>query len=1019
MPKGKQSISALGKSWSMVDIDNLQKAADMLTQLNNLLDNFADSSSKEVENWIDKKQKIINSLEGMSIKIKTEGARIDENSLKAMQKEANEALVLLNILKQQNQQLEKGQKTTQKTVRQRQQERAEEARRLKQEQLNKQGPKFKNYGILNWGSYVRDKSIFNSQEKVLNNETKAILKRLQDKGHNIEESKVREIAERRLEEDRLKSPEAKKANKNRDDANKKLSLAGDVLNEAGKLLSSVAKKFMDLFFSGAQKQVDAYNNTYDSVAARLNINRDTYRSQWTNANRNIKSAGLIDNVGTSTVMEQWDVLAKTGMSEGQVFESALDTVVTQKIVPYLDTTSTEFSLINNRLDNRFVKDIRGINVLNKEIAGNNYATQDMLNTIINEVQPISDKALEDLAQGSAEVTAYVNSLIKQGVSKDVAESYGKELFQMMNYSDSMIQNGTVAQKMHVINNIAQGIDYEDPTKWNDAMGVMVDADMMLMGNAPGYGNARQGLTTNIVGSALGINPGNRRAMYQLKEKGITGSSLVDQTNLTKEQVVAASEQETQNLVDGIYNTEKEMQELTMENISTEMAKLQAKMGVVGDLIVDAIKSIGTILITKIFTDGIGNIAGMIGGSGGKGLAASGGLIKTIGSGLAATGPIGLAVAGVGVGVAALAAVASGIAAESRKKDEDSKDKDAKQKAINYAVASGTISNTKGAKEAYGARERQEAGAHNNNMLSFNAVGVSDVGAEIGGMFHSIGNNGDYGTEYYKNQLLRMFNWSDDNTAKKYGITKHWYLSGSKEAGNALEDFKRNHKDREYNKLLLAMLASLLHEKSYSGINVASVAAALQIAAMYQGLAGESDIMGPISEELNFEDLSNNKSALGDALHTAGITRAEQLRDIFKFLHKYDVHLMTGDGYNYLGFPDRDDQQEALKKDFNLLRRGLNRVPYDNYPALLHEDEAVLTASTANELRTLVSEYRDTKHQSYNFETIIQDQTTTLCNKIDELIRVVQGDSYPSLTDTDINTRNSMKKMKSIFSLIKD
>lgn len=1014
MPKNKQTVSALGKSWNVVDIANLEKAVDLLTKLNNVLDNFADSSSNAVDEWLDKTQDIEQSLKDMNILLKKKSGVIDKSVTKEYQREAQQALQLLSVLKEQNKELEKTDKIQKQTIRDRQKQIAQEKRQNS----------FSNYGIKNLGSWFvanktnninyRDK-LESNRQKIISSEAKAIQDQLASRGHTISEDKAKEIATRRLDEDRLKGATSNKLVKEQEKNTKKLGLAGDVLNEAGKLLSSVANKFVELFFQGAKKQAETYNNTYDNVAARLNINRNTYYNQWTNANRNIKSAGLMDNIGTSAVMEQWDTLSKTGMSESQVFETALDTVVTQKIVPYLDTTSTEFSLINNRLDNRFVKDIRGINVLNKEIAGNNYATQDMLNTIIDEVQPISDEALENLAQGSAEVTAYVNSLIEQGVSKDVAESYGKELFQMMNYSDSMLQNGTVAQKMHVINNIAQGINYEDPTKWNDAMGVMVDADMMLMGNARGYGNAREGLTTNIVGSALGINPGNRRAMYQLKDKGITGSSLVNQTNLTKEQFVAASEQETQNLVDGIYNTEKEMQELTMENISTEMAQLQTKMGAVGDLIVDAIKSIGTILITKIFTDGIGNIAGMIGGAGGKGLAAGGGLIKALG----ATGPIGLAVAGVGVGVAALAAIASGIAAESRKKDEDSKDKDAKQKAIDYAVASGTISNTKGAKEAYGARERQEAGAHNNNMLSVNAVGASDVGAEIRGMFHSIGNDGDYGTEYYKNQLLRMFNWSDDNTAKKYGITKHWYLSGSKEADYALEDFRRNHKDREYNKLLLAMLASLLHEKSYSGINVAGVAAALQIAAMYQGLAGESDIMGPISEELNFEDLSKNKSALGDALHTAGITRAEQLRDIFKFLHKYDVHLMAGDGYNYLGFPDRDDQQEALKKDFNLLRKGLNRVPYDNYPALLHEDEAVLTASTANELRTLVSEYRDTKQQSYNFETIIQDQTLTLCNKIDELIRAVQGDSYSSLTDMDVRTRDSMKKMKSVFSLLKD
>ena len=98
---------------------------------------------------------------------------------------------------------------------------------------------------------------------------------------------------------------------------------------------------------------------------------------------------------------------------------------------------------------------------------------------------------------------------------------------------------------------------------------------------------------------------------------------------------------------------------------------------------------------------------------------------------------------------------------------------------------------------------------------------------------------------------------------------------------------------------------------------------------------------------------------------------------------------------------------------NYHRQGLDYVPEDNYPALLHQGEAVLTASTANELRTLVDEYRNTNKESISFETIIQNQTSSLINKMDEMLQFMR--STTGVTNTDWRNgfiTNSMKYVKS-------
>lgn len=97
------------------------------------------------------------------------------------------------------------------------------------------------------------------------------------------------------------------------------------------------------------------------------------------------------------------------------------------------------------------------------------------------------------------------------------------------------------------------------------------------------------------------------------------------------------------------------------------------------------------------------------------------------------------------------------------------------------------------------------------------------------------------------------------------------------------------------------------------------------------------------------------------------------------------------------------------------RQGLDEVPYDDYPAILHEGEAVLTASTANELRNLIDEYRTTTNQSINFETIIQNQTASLINKLEQIRQTMEG-TYTK-ESTSVNESNGAASKLNFQSMI--
>ena len=127
----------------------------------------------------------------------------------------------------------------------------------------------------------------------------------------------------------------------------------------------------------------------------------------------------------------------------------------------------------------------------------------------------------------------------------------------------------------------------------------------------------------------------------------------------------------------------------------------------------------------------------------------------------------------------------------------------------------------------------------------------------------------------------------------------------------------------------------------------------------------------------------------------------------------------GLGWDQLPDATKTSLIEKFGDDVGSYRSGLGYVPYDNYLANLHEGEAVLTASTANELRGLVSEYRESRSSQINFEAIIQTQTETLVAKLDQVISAINdrrmsmasASSYSSAMYTNMREIKSLKSFE--------
>lgn len=119
------------------------------------------------------------------------------------------------------------------------------------------------------------------------------------------------------------------------------------------------------------------------------------------------------------------------------------------------------------------------------------------------------------------------------------------------------------------------------------------------------------------------------------------------------------------------------------------------------------------------------------------------------------------------------------------------------------------------------------------------------------------------------------------------------------------------------------------------------------------------------------------------------------------------------GWNLDGkmFEDINAEKFGLK-GINGFRQGLAKVPYDDYPAILHEGEAVLTSSTANELRNLLTEYRTNNQAVITLDTTIQNQTVELVAKLDEVITAINSSGTIGATSTtSIDQANAIQKLQ--------
>lgn len=740
------------------------------------------------------------------------------------------------------------------------------------------------------------------------------------------------------------------------------STSGKILNEAAKALKSVVDSFFKLWIDGINKQSSIYENTFSGISVRTGISRGDYYSAQRGLNNELYNQGLRSNIASSDVQSMWSKLIEGGLDWDTARTNAIDTVLTQQIVPYLKNIDSVSTQQLAQLQSGFLKELRGIGTSTMQILDSNVVATNYLNEMIDKLSPVARLATQDLGRQFAKSTGTYEALRKQGMTDYEISQYMGSVEAMYNDPLSKLKNGNIDQKVAIANGIANGIDFKDFSQLNSTflnsynMWEQVSAGM-------------QGNMSPIYGGMLGLSIGPQATTGMIEN----GYNYTDANRIGKiiaDNVNNASEKATNSYAQGKNQTNSQIQEITMENLSNEFATLKEWMGHYYEPIRDGVKAILGILVSKAYLNGMAKLLG-VSADGAASASASSGIAGLLGTGGAIAAGI---TGGVAIGVAATKGILDGLKAISDKQtekiNESSIDKGEKNKAQSFGNS--TVQSS--------IEQMKTMGTTNNNFINNVTSGYDEAGLFGVGKWFGWGNS--YAAK--EKQAWKIQDWKNYNIYKPLskGIN-------SKGGGDATT------------RMALAIAYALaLRKVGYlqdgvmssifgNGININNDHDLYElIAGSYKNLGvGLSNVKGAasvIKSDIGAPYDSNGNEWDGSV--------TDQLADLIKTQKA-----------------NESDEINENVTEFNSHRAGLDRVPYDNYQATLHKDEAVLSASTANEVRTLAASYQKTQNESISVQSIIEAQTVSLVNKMDEIIRTINLNSNISTTNTNRSKNNIIGK----------
>lgn len=1072
MPRGKGDL---------FNIDNLQDAIKAIEEIYNIIHKTGVSAQQ----WMDDNEKIVKEYEKLK-RLSTDLFKQDEMAINARnQKFRSEIDKYHEQIKLKEQQIEQEVQfrtevekrlNAQKEVVQKEKElqdlQKESARNQKQllkemQSFNLQSPSFSINNLLNKKQQDLDNKISSRTEQLLNDWVA--------KNGNVTEENYEQV-QKYLQQsiDKEFSGQALR-----------LNVAAQGLQLAANTLKSVGQMFLGLFKQGIANQSNAYENSFTNISVRNGTTRSQYYGAQSRVNNILGDMGLRENIATSQVQDMWNTLASEGikvdLEDQKTTTQAIETILTNQIVPYLDMSSAYMQKLANDNPN-LMKQVRGIGTSIQNVEGSNVVANEYLQDMMTNLSPMGELAQQELGLQYADTLGQLEDLRNQGLSdSQIGELYSK-IKGMVEDPYNTISNGDTLDRLTFSQMMANNEDMHDSSAWLNYLTQNLD----YLSSGVGKGN-RSNLTAGIYANSLG---GSASLWDTFNSKDINAIQSIIAGDRASSGVNIAANIATSAFTTDQNQTNKTLQNITLENLMNELSVVNQWMGNWTNVIVGAIQGIGNILLgvagaklgSSILSGKASGLLGKAGNAIGTGLSNAGSTLSGVGiTGGAATA---LGAAGVTAGIAGAAyGISTGIGQLQEGETGLGVTNIAGGAAMGVGAGMLLASNPVGwfvgaigGAALLGARLYESANAY------------KEAGKVVEKEFNNVANSLQEEYDTREDNLYRIKeNLQDSDTLEQArselissGLLTEEEINeartANKESLEALTDKYLEETGR------LSDEANDLLDK-YSDIdaqNATNVMGSIKDwYDEYKNVENETnfdtmyDMVKAVMESENFSNLSESDQEFAkkqwNVIQTKKTEGTLDQADLEWFLDRGDNgHLFYStvsgqaledftrraqnrgagvDKYNDIDAnlvsqyllpvvqaETKEEAETALKNakaaglsrstyseiqetmdkfGIESYRQGINDVPEDQL-AILHQGEAVLTASTANELRNLTDTYRETATQSYNIDAIIQNQTSALITKMNEIIRVITtGVGTPTTENTASNKLyDAMRTMSS-------
>lgn len=873
-----------------------------------------------------------------------------------------------------------------------------------------------------------------------------------------------------------------------------------ILNAAGVALKAFATEGLQLLKEGLGRQTGAFRDTFTGISVRTGMTRgEYYDAQW-HTNNVLSANGMRGSMATSEVQNQISTLVQNGVGlssdRDTMITNAIETALTHSIVPYLDTSNAYYQqLITNQPS--LNKTIRGIGRATNDMLGSSVVAKEYLETMVNDLSPMSELAEQELGLQYAQATGYLEALRSQGMS----DMEIGEIFNVARGIQNDLYGSLNSGNVDVVTAVSELISNPnlDPANISDIMQAYAPRAGGWANN--GREDRLAPLDASILATQSALSP---TTLARMNKKNYDWDKAAIDAQKVVNGVGNYAEFATQQYKSGGNLTNAKIQEIYMENVTNELAVITEWLG--------------------YFMKPIQAIAGAVASyAGGKALKWAGGKLLSNGGNLSGAGTylnaglqqgfmkgsttaFGAGKLGFMSNTAGAVAGSLGVAAGGAMAIKGTSDviSDFQNHNVNAGTAMSGIGAAGG---AVGAGALLALGASNPiGWIALAVGGAALLGRSLYDSAHNYEKAGaaikaewdeyavqlsnetmqkeenllvlrerfedEQNIEQARKDLIQSGMLSEEDMQKAQQASRdelisltNQYIKSTKEFGEAeqaLLNKKQNEKIDDANET--AQSIKKWFEKEYKGENgdtkenneiaknlISNMVTTLNSKGASNWTDQEKKFMERYNSNLakgkltDYNDLKwvlegggtwwgisdavmQNATTVGSSGFVnyanergAGITG---FANIDKSLIPYVTAIQQAKSKTEaekaianakqagVKFDDwKDDIQPTLTKyNIDKFRSGLNKVPYDDFPALLHENEAILTASTANELRGLLDEYRSANEQNISFDAIIQQQTAALVERMDKIIQVVQGQTSSSDLQDAINNSSRMGRI---------